>query len=698
MDTKNRILIVDDNPKLRKTIADILLSKGYAPTAVAKGKEALAIIADSSPAVALIDLKLEDMSGLELLGEIKNVSPNTECIVITGHASQASAIEAINLGAYSYLQKPYDVEQLLATIHRAVKRQNAQEAILESEERYRYLMELSPEAVSVHREGRFIYVNPAGYELYGASGPEELIGKPIIDFLHPDCRQVVLERVRRTQEEGMQFSPIKEKFLRLDGESIDIEVSTAPITFQGKRASLVVARDITERKQAEQRRRYIATHDSLTDLPNRTLFHDRLNHALGYAKRNNRKVGVLFLDLDGFKAINDAFGHSNGDYVLKIVAKRLDKCVRECDSIARLSSDEFAVLLYGITRSEDSSLVAKKLLDTISEPFIIDDREVFITTSIGISIYPNDGKDASTLLQNADTAVYRAKEEGKNIYLSYSKDMAVKAYERFDLASQLRHALEREELFLEYQPQVDLGSDEITSVEALLRWQHPDKGLILPARIIPVADETGLILPIGEWVLRTACAQNLAWQKAGLPPIRMAVNLSGREFKRLNLFGLIKRVLEETGLDPQLLELELTENIIFRDMESSMALLHELKGLGIRLAVDDFGTGYSTLSHLAKFPFDTLKIDQTFAPNITTDPNDAAIVGGIISIASNLGMTVIAEGVETADQIVFYKSHGCDQVQGWFYSHSVSAETIATLLKDGWQRSGVKPAKSGLVQ
>ena len=443
-----------------------------------------------------------------------------------------------------------------------------------------------------------------------------------------------------------------------------------------------IIRDVTERKRAEERLSYLATHDALTNLPNRTLFIDRLEQAVSRAPWRKRLVAVLFLDLDHFKRINDTLGHNLGDLFLKAVAERLKGCVREGDTVARMGGDEFTVVLADIAETRDVPKIAQKVLDAFSKPFRVDGHELFTTTSVGISLYPNDGDNAEVLLKNADAAMYRAKEEGRNNYQHFSPAMNVRALEHLALENNLRYALEREELLLHYQPQVDLKTGRVIGMEALLRWQHPDLGLVSPAQFISLAEETGLIVPIGEWVLRTACAQNKAWQEAGLSPVRVSVNLSGRQFFQKNLFEMISRVIRETGLDPNSLELELTESFLMKKAESNIATLRELSAMMVRLSIDDFGTGYSSLSYLKHFPIHSLKIDQSFVRDITTDPDDAVIVTAIVTLAHSLCLKVIAEGVETKEQLEFLRSLQCDVMQGYLFSRPLPAEEATKLLTD----------------
>jgi diguanylate cyclase (GGDEF)-like protein len=441
--------------------------------------------------------------------------------------------------------------------------------------------------------------------------------------------------------------------------------------------------DITARIRAESEIQQLINYDTLTGLPNRSLLHDRLKLAISHAARGKELVGVLFLDLDRFKGINDTLGHRVGDRLLKTVAKRLAACVRESDTLARLGGDEFVAILVGVNAAEGITTVAKKILMLISEPVYIDDQEIYTSGSIGIAVYPMDGEDSHTLLKHADLAMYQAKELDRNNFQFFSREMNIKVLERMMLENSMRKALEREEFFLVYQPQVDARTGRITGMEALLRWQHPDLGMLAPDKFIYLAEETGFIIPIGEWVLRSACRQNKAWQQQGLSSVRVAVNLSAKQFGQYHLDEMIAATLLETGLGAEWLELEITESAIMKNAEQNAAILRKLKEMGVSLAIDDFGTGYSSLAYLKHFPISRLKIDRSFVRDITTNPDDAAIAEIIIAMAQTLKLSVIAEGVETRAQMELLSFNNCIEMQGYFFSRPVSAEQFAKFLSDG---------------
>ena len=436
-----------------------------------------------------------------------------------------------------------------------------------------------------------------------------------------------------------------------------------------------------QRRLAEDQLRFIATHDSLTDLPNRSLFNERLRHALHQGTRYTRGIAVMFIDMDRFKVVNDSLGHSAGDRLLQDSAKRLAECLRESDTVARLGGDEFVVMIENFTAPKDAIAVAQKALASLAKPFFVDGQEFLMSASIGISTFPDDGKDAETLLKNADIAMYRAKDQGRNNYQFYSAQMNKHTFERLAMESSLRRAVERSEFLLHYQPKLDLRTGAIAGVEALVRWQHPDWGMVSPAQFIPLAEETGLIVQIGEWVLRAACEQNKRWRDQGIPPLRVAVNLSARQFAQKTLLSDIAKTIAQSGLTPDCIELEITESLVMTNPEHATETLHKLKTMGISLSIDDFGTGYSSLAYLKRFPIDCIKIDRSFIKDIPTEADDMAITKGVIALGHSLRLKVVAEGVETKEQQDFLRSNDCDEMQGYLFSKPLPAEEVTALLK-----------------
>lgn len=557
------------------------------------------------------------------------------------------------------------------------ERRMVAEALREAERRYRSIFEHATEGIfQTSRDGHYLHANPALARIYGYDTPEQLIGKlrNIQHDLYVDpARRQQFITLMQTQGKVVGF---ESQVYRNDGRIIWIAENARAVHGTDGQIQFYegTVTDITERKEYESVLRYQATHDVLTGLPNRTLLLDRLEQALHVAGRDGRMVALAFIDLDQFKLINDTLGHLAGDALLTEVAARLRRSVREADTIARLGGDEFVLVCAQMHNEEEIARSMQRILATVSQPWAANGASFSIGCSIGISLYPRDGHDAETLLKHADSAMYKAKEAGRNNYQFFTPELNRRAAERLELESSLRGALERGEFLLHYQPRITLQSGEIVGLEALIRWRVPGRGLVSPARFIPVAEETGLILPIGEWVLRTACAQAVAWQRQGWRPVKVSVNISPRQFRQEGLADLVSRVLTDTGLAPRWLELELTESLVMHEPERFASMLHDLKALGVEIAVDDFGTGYSSLNHLKRFPVDWLKIDQSFVRDLTKDSDDASIVQAIISLGHDLGLGVVAEGVESRQQLDFLRDHGCDQVQGYYTGMPVPAE------------------------
>lgn len=536
---------------------------------------------------------------------------------------------------------------------------------------------------AVNGENLIIYVNPAFERMTGYAG-HEVLGKNPRFLRGNDRDQVELRKLAMALEERREGYFVLRNY-RKDGSQFMNELYVAPVRDRDGAVTnyIGIMNDISDQRRYEEQLVYQANHDPLTGLPNRNLLQDRLGQALALeSSRRRNPIGVMFLDLDNFKKINDTLGHTVGDMLLKAVANRLRNCVRGGDTVSRLGGDEYILILPNVKEMHDVTTVAKKLIGLFSTPFLLMGHELYITASIGIALFPSDGDTVDALLKNADAAMYHAKEQGKNNYQFYSEEMNTRVFERMALETSLHRAIRQQEFLLYYQPRVDLRTGRISGVEALVRWNHPEMGLVSPARFIPLAEETGLIVPIGEWVLRTACAQNKAWQEAGLPPLRMAVNLSARQFRQENLIQMVADVLAETGLDPRWLELELTESLLMERAEQSVSILRSLADMGIDIAVDDFGTGYSSLGYLKRFPITNLKIDQSFIRDIASDPDDAILVRTIITMAHGLGMKTVGEGVESLEQVDFLCRHGCEEVQGYYFSRPLTAEGCEELLRE----------------
>jgi diguanylate cyclase (GGDEF)-like protein/PAS domain S-box-containing protein len=527
--------------------------------------------------------------------------------------------------------------------------------------------------------GTILSVNAAVERLTGYTRAE-LIGKNAARFVAPEALPLVRAAFNLKIGELHHVKPFEIEIVCKDGARLPVEISARLVRADDTVVALEgIARDMRERKRAEAIIRHMAFYDTLTNLPNRVLFDEYLRHALALATQHHTALAVLFVDLDRFKLINDALGHHTGDLLLEAVPQRLLGCVRPGDTVARMGGDEFTVLLPNITSTDDAALVAQRLLDALTAPFTIGGHELFVSASIGISVFPADGGDAETLLKHADTAMYRAKEGGRSGYQFYTPAMNAATHKQHQLEQRLRRALERDEFRLVYQPRIDPHTGALLGAEALLRWQHPEFGLIGPADFIGVAEDTGLIMPIGLWVLRTACQQAKAWRQTGAP-LRMAVNLSARQFQHTNLAAQVAAVLADTGLPAHALELEITESMAMHNAERTVVVLRALKELGVHLSVDDFGTGYSSLSYLKQFDVDTLKIDRGFVCDL---PHDSAIAEAVLALAHSLSMSVTAEGVETEEQLAFLQQHNCDEVQGFLIGKPVPADQFAPLFMQG---------------
>jgi len=515
---------------------------------------------------------------------------------------------------------------------------------------------------------------------------KEAAGRPIGEVLrivnaetHEAIENLMAKAARQDRKGNL---PGNSLLIRRDGSEIFIEDSVAPIHNHGGQVvgAVTVFRDVSEARGMAEQIAHAAEHDLLTGLPNRLLLNDRIGQAIALANRRGGQVAVLFLDLDGFKHVNDSLGHPMGDKLLQSIARRLLECVRAPDTVSRQGGDEFIVLLQEIRNPEDVAIAAKRLLKSVAETYSMGQHDLHITTSIGVSLYPDDGMDAETLIKNADTAMYQAKENGRQSYRFFKSEMNVKAVERQSIEEDLRRALERKEFTLHYQPKIDLKTGAITGAEALIRWTHPTRGSVPPLVFIPIAEDSGLILPIGAWVMREACRQARAWLDAGLPPMTMAVNVSAIEFRNENFLEDLFATIHEAGLSPNSLELEVTERVLMKQSELAESVLKKLRERGVQVSVDDFGTGYSSLSYLQQFPLDALKIDRSFIRRITANPDETSIVSAIIRMGQSLNLRVIAEGVETAEDLAFLRANGCDEAQGYYFSRPVPPEQFAALL------------------
>ncbi len=699
------ILVVDDDPSLRQVLREALETKGFRVAEAGDGQEAITLCSNLRPHLILLDVNMPQMDGFEACAAIRKLAgaETTPILILTGLDDLELVSRAHEAGATDFAVKPISLSILDHRVRYMLRAKSNLDKLVRSEERL-------ARAQRIARLGNWEWDVQSGeihwseemYRMYGMSpGPGAPARDRQLDRVHPDDRDMVsraiVEALRMEKPYSLDFRVVSpegvERFVHEEAE----------IVFDGTGAVLRMVgttQDITERKRAEGQIRLLAYYDGLTLLPNRQLFLEKLGLTLENARRQSRNLAVLFLDLDRFKQINDTLGHGVGDRLLQAVADRLRKSLRSSDAIARgdvstasedvcrLGGDEFIVSITNINRGEDAATVAKRILEALQQPFRLEEQEVFISGSIGISLFPQDGTDLETLLKNADAAMYQAKEAGRNTCQFFSQSMNATAVKRLTLENKLRRALEREEFQLYFQPQIDVRTWSITGAEALIRWRHPDLGLVSPSEFIPLAEETGLILPIGEWVLRAASAQARAWHDAGHESLVMAINISGRQFREKGLAKMIEQVIGGIGIDPRRLELEITESVLMRSAEETVNTLKTLKAMGSRIAADDFGTGYSSLSYLRRFPIDSLKLDQSFIHEIVADRGTAAIVAAVIGMAHGLGLEVIAEGVETPEQRTFLFQEGCHIMQGFLFGRPVPAGEFEALLIS---RSGGDP-------
>jgi diguanylate cyclase (GGDEF)-like protein/PAS domain S-box-containing protein len=639
----------------------------------------------------LVDLTLPDSQGLASFDQIYEAGCHTPILTLCALDDEDDAMEAVRRGAQGWLSKGYFDNNLVPqSLRNIIDRMKVEQGLYVAQARAEITLNSIGDAViSVDMHGDVDYLNTAA-ELIAGWPREEARGRPVAEVLNiidgvtgrliSNPIEYVLQSI---QPLGLTGEAV---LVGRHGRRVPIEDSAAPIRDWDGRlvGAVMVFRDISDTVALTSKMRHQAQHDFLTNLPNRVLLNDRITQAIALARRSNTHPVLLFLDLDKFKHINDSLGHAVGDQLLQAVAERLVDCVRTSDTVSRHGGDEFVILLADERRAQDAALAAEKILLSLSLPFRIDGQELHTSTSIGISVYPLDGIDAAALIKNADTAMYHAKERGRNNYQYFRHDMNARAVERQLVESNLRRALERCEFTLHYQPKVDLQTDRITGVEALLRWEHPEWGLVLPERFISIAEECGLIIPIGRWVLGEACAQAVRWRGDGISAVSIAVNISALEFRHRDFFDHALTILEASGVDPACLQLELTESVLMRDVATSAGLLAKFKAMGVQIAVDDFGTGYSSLSYLNQFPIDVLKIDQSFVKAIDAGAeSNGAIVSAVIDMGKNLHQRVIAEGVEDEAQLAFLKIHKCNEGQGYLFSHPVNAARMQAMLNTG---------------
>ena len=698
-DASGIVLIVDDDFTLRLLAREALEQAGFTVLENDDGVGVLAQFEEAEPDIVLLDVMLPGLDGFTLCRQLRELpsGKNTPILMMTGLDDVASIRQAYTAGATDFIAKPFNWLILAYRVRYMMRTSQLFMNLGKSQASLNYAQQIaglgswewdisSDKLQWSDAVYRIFHIDPIGFDgTYHA----------FLNSVHPLDKELVNAALETAISQKKPYS-VDHQILLPNGDERHVHTE-AEVTYDKTghpyRLSGTV-QDITERKLDEERIKKLAFYDSLTGLPNRVLFKENLEHALAHAERKKRRVATLFLDLDRFKWINDTMGHSVGDKLLQEFAARLSGSVRKIDSvtrgilsdscypIARLGGDEFTIILDDICQTQDAAVVARRIITEVARPFILEGQETCLTVSIGISIYPDDGCDIVTLIKHADTAMYHAKDQGKNNFQFYTSAMTENACELLRLENQLRRALERGEFTLCYQPQVDLESGRVECLEALLRWNNPELGQVPPSTFIPLAEETGLILAIDAWVMMQACRQIKEWEVLGLSGVRVAVNVSGQNFLQKSLPETTRGILAATGIRPECLELELTEGVLMRNGAETIATLGELKAMGLTLAIDDFGTGYSSLSYLKRFRLNTLKIDRSFIQDLTSDQDSAAIVTALIALASSMKMSVVAEGVETPEQLALLRELGCRQIQGYLYSRPLSREDATRLLRE----------------
>jgi diguanylate cyclase (GGDEF)-like protein/PAS domain S-box-containing protein len=684
------VLHVGGNTLDARTIRDLLGASNpgrYVVQWVETFSEGLERATTNPMSAVLLDLRLPDCAGMDALDQLARAVPAQPILVVGSEEDDEVTQEVVRRGAYGYLvMGRLDRYWLPRTLQHAIERKLAEEALFGEIERGKITLNAIADAVlTTDLSGRVISLNAVAETMTGWS-QVEAAGRPLEDVL-----QMVDGATRERADEPFRRAILgqhREKFLshdvliRRDGFESPIEDLAAPI--HDRRGlvtgAVIVFRDLSASRETSRHMSHLASHDALTDLPNRLLLHDRLGRALTLARRHERGLAVIFLDVDHFKYINDSLGHALGDQLLQAVGRDVTMCVRSSDTVSRQGGDEFVVVLAELEHAADAALGAQKIMAAVARPHQIAGHELHVTASLGISVYPDDGEDAETLMQNADIAMYHAKSQGRDRYRFFKPEMNLRALERQTVEAGLRAALKRQEFVLHYQPKIDLKSGAMVGVEALIRWARPEVGLVEPDDFVPIAEDSGLIGPIGRWVVREACRQAHAWQKAGLRAIPVSVNVSAVEFRRWDFVDHVAASLKEMCLDPRYLEIELTESALMAPREATASSLHALKRVGVQLLIDDFGVGYSSLSYLRNFPIDALKVDKSFVQGIMSGPNGGAIVRAVIGIGKSLQHRVIAEGIETHAQLAFLQAEGCREGQGYYFSRPLVAEELAEVL------------------
>ncbi len=687
-----KILLVEDNPADAVSIEFLLgeierqQQQRYRLKTADSISSGLKALDSETFDVVLLDFELPDSSGFDTPRRVQERAPEVPIVALTGHSDEEFAARAISMGVQDYLIKGRIVSDLLyRAVLYAIERKKSQQLLKNSEERFRAFFELTGVgAFQADPSGRFVLVNGSFCNIMGYDR-DDLLSLSFGDLTHPDDLPGHLKEFELLLNGGQSQYDTEKRFVHKDGRTVWVHLSMTLLRDAKGRPlrAMGIVQDITGKKSAEEEIKHIADHDALTGLPNRRLFIELTRLEVAQARRNRKKIAFLFLDLDRFKNVNDTLGHGAGDEMLMEVAYRIRRNLRKSDTVARVGGDEFNIILPDIARGEDGSEIASKLVASFQAPFFIAGHELRMTASIGISVYPDDDEDMDTLFRYADIAMYYAKKQGRNAFQFYNPAINTRSIERMQMEGWLRRCVERDELSVHYQPQLEIKTGKIISAESLVRWNHPERGLLQPKSFVPLAEETGLIAAIDLWVLNAVCRQVRTWLDAGFPPFSITVNLSARLFQDPELVVKISKILKDTAFPADCLGLEITESVAMSNIEYTAEQLGKLAEMGMHILIDDFGTGYSSLNYLKRLPIGRLKIDRTFIEDIRTDPDDRAIINAVTAMAHNLRMKVIAEGVETEDQLEFLRGAGCDEIQGYLVSKPLPAEEFSKLIASG---------------
>jgi len=685
------VLVVDDEPGQRDSLKQLMTLSGYEVSTASCGFDAIEMLEQRVYDSVLLDLNMPNGSGYDVIDHVANSNLDVKIIVISGNTDFESTRNALKKGAYDFLKKPYMPDELLATVKNAsstkqleVANGHIQRKLEESEHLHRFIVDNSPDIVfMLDTDGNFTFLNETVYKALGFK-KQELLGQHYSKLVSSPNKEMA-KYVFAEPRDGQSTSHNVELKLTCKGGSEHRYFDTTSMSIDPGGAGIShgiygVARDVTEKKQAEEMINYQAYHDTLTKLPNRVLMEDRLRVAISQAFRNEKKLAVMFLDLDRFKWVNDTLGHAVGDRLLQSVANRLESCIRKGDTLARFGGDEFALILPEVNQEESAVAIAQKILKVFKEPLRIEEHELYVTSSIGIALYPDSGDTIQSLIASADLAMYSVKGRGKNGYAFFHPSMNEASDARLNIERELRKALTTDDIKVCYQPQVNAITEKLVGFEALVRWEHPTKGLIYPGGFIPIAEETGLILELGKYILDRACADVQKWRKAGMKDVRVSINFSGTQVAQDDFIEEVLSALRKYDLPGSALEVEITENVIMNDMSSAIRKLRELASHNIRVAIDDFGTGYSSLRYLQQFPVNTLKIDKSFVSSINESEEATSIVDAIVSLAKGLKLDLIAEGVETDPQLEYLRDLGCESIQGYLFGKAEGAERTTEIL------------------